>query len=158
MGDFNARSGQLTPRDVVEEEVNSWCRSDKRSVDKVLNDEGRKPISFCETLNLEILNGNREEDIPGKMTFVAKTGATVVDYILYAYGVGRCVKTFRVREMGISDHNMIEAAIELKYINENAITEKIEHRGKQLQTYKWYERKRSNFEQRRDAEIMVLFL
>jgi hypothetical protein len=165
MGDFNARSGELTPRDVVEEEDNNWYRddsfsgSDRRSEDKVLNDEGRKLISFCEILNLEILNGDIEGDIPGKMTFVAKTGASVIDYILCTYGVGRCVKTFRVREMGISDHNMIEAVTEVKYINENAITErKIEHRGNKLQLYKWYEGKRNNFEQRRDAEIMVLFL
>jgi hypothetical protein len=34
------------------------------------------------------------------------------------------VKTFRVREMGISDHNMVEAVIEVKYINKNAIMEK----------------------------------
>jgi hypothetical protein len=34
------------------------------------------------------------------------------------------VKTFRVREMGISEHNLVKAVIELKYINENAVTEK----------------------------------
>jgi hypothetical protein len=62
----------------VNEEVNSWYRDDsfsrsgRRSKDKVLNDEGRKLISFCETLNLEILNGNREGDIPGKITFLTK--------------------------------------------------------------------------------------
>jgi hypothetical protein len=33
------------------------------------------------------------------MTFVAKTGASVIDYILCTYDVGRCVKTFRVRVM-----------------------------------------------------------
>jgi hypothetical protein len=81
----------------VNEEVNSWYRDDsfsgssRRSKDKVLNDDGRKLISFCETLNLEILNGNREGDIPGKITFLAKTGASVIDYILCTYGVGRCV-------------------------------------------------------------------
>jgi hypothetical protein len=46
MGDFNARSGELTPRDVVNEEVNSWYRdnsfsgSGRRSEDKALNEEG----------------------------------------------------------------------------------------------------------------------
>jgi hypothetical protein len=68
-----------------------------------------------ETLNLEILNGNRG-DIPGKKTFVANTGASVINYILCTYSVGRCVKTFRVREMGISDHNMVEAMIEVNAI------------------------------------------
>jgi hypothetical protein len=29
--DFNARSGELTPRNVVEEEVNSWCRDNSFS-------------------------------------------------------------------------------------------------------------------------------
>jgi hypothetical protein len=109
MGNFNARSGELIPRNVVEEEDNSWyrdnsfSRSDRRREDKVLNDNGEKLFSFCETLNLEILNGNREGDIPGKMAYVAKRGTSVVDDILHTYGVGRCVKTFKVREMGISN-------------------------------------------------------
>jgi hypothetical protein len=60
---------------VVEEEDNSWYRdipfssSDKRSEYKVLNVEGRKVISFCESLNIE-------------MTLVPNTSASVVDYRL----------------------------------------------------------------------------
>jgi hypothetical protein len=45
----------------------------------VVNEQDRKLISFCEILNLEILNGSREGDIEGKMTFISKTGASVVD-------------------------------------------------------------------------------
>jgi hypothetical protein len=83
------------------------------------------------------LNGNRKGDIPGKIRFVAKTGASVVDDILCTYGVGRCVNAFKVREMGISDHTMIETVTEVKDSNENCVTEnKNKHRGKQLQMYK----------------------
>jgi hypothetical protein len=71
-----------------EEEENGWYKdnsfavSSRRSEDKVVNEEGRKLISFCEILNLEILNGSIEGDVEGKMTFISKTGTSVTDYIL----------------------------------------------------------------------------
>jgi hypothetical protein len=72
MRDFNARCGDLMPRDLMEEkEENGWYNDNSfsgcsRSKDKVVNEEGRKLISFCETLNLEILNGSREGDVEVK--------------------------------------------------------------------------------------------
>jgi hypothetical protein len=36
----------------------NFCRSE----DEIINDRGRKLVSFCEILKLEILNGNREGD------------------------------------------------------------------------------------------------
>jgi hypothetical protein len=89
MVDLNARCGDLIPRGLMEEEgENGWYKenlfavSSRRSEVKVVNEEGRKLISFCEILNLEILNGSREGDVEGKMTFVSKTGTSVIDYIL----------------------------------------------------------------------------
>jgi hypothetical protein len=59
---------------------NSFSSSDGRSEVKVVNEEGRNLISFCETLNLETLNGNRRGGVlPSKMTFTPKRGSSVVD-------------------------------------------------------------------------------
>jgi hypothetical protein len=49
-----------------------------KSEDKAVNEEGRTPISFCENLNLEMLNASREGDVEGKMTFISKAGACMI--------------------------------------------------------------------------------
>jgi hypothetical protein len=101
----------------------------------VVNEEDRKLISFCEILNLEILNGSRECDVEDKMTFISKTGACVIDYILCSYDTGRCLRTFRIRHMTISNHNIIETAIEVEVSNK---TDKMnEYYSTQLRMYKW---------------------
>jgi hypothetical protein len=105
MGDLNDRCGDLIPRGLIEEEEeeNSWCKdnlfavSGRRSEDKVVNEEGRELISFCEILILEILNSSREGDVEGKMTFVWKTGASVTDYRLCSYDIGRFLYGRQVR-------------------------------------------------------------
>jgi hypothetical protein len=147
IGDLNVRCGDLIPRGLMEEkEENGWYKdnlftgSSRRSEDKVVNEEGRKLISFCEILNLEVLNGSREGDVEGKMTFVSKTGASVTDYILCSYDIGRCLRTFRVRDMTISDHNIIETVTEVE--DSNKVDKMNEYYCKQLKMYKWYERKR----------------
>jgi hypothetical protein len=68
LGDFNARMRDLMPKeyDVVDEDERyenmSLSISCRRSEDKVINDEGRTLVNFCEILKLEILNGSREGD------------------------------------------------------------------------------------------------
>jgi hypothetical protein len=142
MGDLNARCGDVIPRGLMEEEgENGWYKnnlfvvSSRRSEDKVTNEEGRKLISFCEILNLEILNGSREGDVEGKMTFISKIGTSVIDYILCSYDIGRCLKTFRVRDMAITDHNIIETVTEVE--DRNRADKMNEYYSKQLKTYKW---------------------
>jgi hypothetical protein len=66
---------------------NLFAVSSRRSEDKEVNEEGRKLISFCEILNLEILNGSREGDVEGKMTFISKIGMSVIDYTLCSYDI-----------------------------------------------------------------------
>jgi hypothetical protein len=163
MGDLNARCGDLIPTQLMKEEGengwykdNSFAVSSRRSEDKVVNEEGRKLISFCEILNLEILNGSRVGDVEGKITFVSKTGTSVIDYILCSYDIGRCLKTFRVRDMAISDHNIIETVMEVE--DNNKADKMNKYYSKQLRIYKWYERKKNDFEQRRDGKSTEIFV
>jgi hypothetical protein len=88
LGDFNSRTGDLMPKeyDVKDEEEryeNMSLSNFRRSEDKIINDEGKKLVNFCEILKLEILNGNRVGDWEGKMTFISKIGASVIDYIMF---------------------------------------------------------------------------
>jgi hypothetical protein len=87
LGDFNARTDDLMPKeyDVEDEDERyenmSLSNSRRSSEDKVINDEGRKLVNFCEILKLKILNGNGEGGWKGKMTFISKIGASVIDYV-----------------------------------------------------------------------------
>jgi hypothetical protein len=163
VGDLSARCGNLLPRGLMEEEEengwykdNSFAGSSRRSEDKVVNEESRKLISFCEIVSLKILNGNREGDVEGKMAFISNTDASVIDNILCSYDIGRCLRTFKVRDMTISDHNIIETVIKLE--DSNKADKMNEYYSKQLEMYKWYERKRRDFEQSRDIKSTEIFL
>jgi hypothetical protein len=84
--------------------------------------------------------------------------ACVIDYILCTYDIGRCLRTFKVRDMVISDHNIIETVIEVEDRNKYMMADKMnECNSKQLKMYKWYEGKRRDFEQRRDGETIEMF-
>jgi hypothetical protein len=76
LGDFNLRTGDLMPKeyDVENEDErnqNMSFSNFRRSEDKMINDEARKLVNFCEILKLEILNGNRVGDWEGKTTFIS---------------------------------------------------------------------------------------
>jgi ABC-type lipoprotein release transport system permease subunit len=58
--------------------------------------------------------------------------------------------------MTISDHNIIETVIEVE--DSNKADKMKEYYSKQLKMYKWYERKRRDFEQRRDGQSTEIFL
>jgi hypothetical protein len=78
LGYFNARTGDVMLKEYnVEDEDDRYdnmllSSSRRRSEDKVINDEGRKLVNFCEILKLEILNGNTEGDWEGKVMFISK--------------------------------------------------------------------------------------
>jgi hypothetical protein len=44
----------------------------------VVNEAGRKLVSFCKTLNLEMVNGRREGDVTRKIIFIAQMDKNVI--------------------------------------------------------------------------------
>jgi hypothetical protein len=62
---------------------------------------------------VEILNGSRENDLEGEVTFIPKAGGSVIDCMLCTYNTGRCLRTSEVRDIVISDPNIIETVIEI---------------------------------------------
>ena len=98
LGDFNARTGQLSDsiqfddhgnllesEDMFGNYLNCITDSNPRHArvnsDKILNSAGRRLIELCRSLNLIIMNGRYGKDINiGKKTC---KNASTVDYILY---------------------------------------------------------------------------
>jgi hypothetical protein len=58
--------------------------------------------------------------------------------------------------MVISDNNIIETVVEVE--DRNRADNMNEYYSKQLKTYKWYERMRNDFEQRRDGKSTEIFV
>jgi hypothetical protein len=108
---------------------------------------------------------NREGDWEGKMTFISKIGASVIDYILCSQNVGNFMKTPHIKASTISDHNIVKTVIERRsdtYRREVGRGQKIRDKGiyhdKLINVYKWYEDKKVEFEQRRDGKLTELFI
>jgi hypothetical protein len=151
MGDLMPKEYDVEDEDERYENM-SLFNSCRRSEDKVINDEGRKLVNFCEILKQEILNGNRE----GKMTFISKIGASVIDYILCSQNVGSFMKTLHIKDSVISDRNIVETVIGRRSnTNSRAVGrgQKIRDKGiyhdKLINVYKWYEDKKV---ERRDGK------
>ena len=81
------------------EEVN------RKSEDKVVNDEGKKLINFCTEMGLKIRNGDTNGDWDGKLTFIGEGGASVLDLVLEIESEGESiVENLTIKERIESDH------------------------------------------------------
>jgi hypothetical protein len=143
----------------------SFSNFRRRSEEKIINDEGRKLVNFCEILKLEILNGNREGNWEGKMTFISKIRASMIDYIVCSHNIGSFMKTLQIKDSVISDHNIVETVIERRSDTNGRevgrgqmIRYKGIYRDKLIKVYKWYEDKREEFEQRRGGKLTELLI
>ena len=118
-GDFNARTGNesatTTSRtdDVVEDLIadtfiinsHPMTVNTRYSKDVVINDRGRKLLSFLSDSNMEILNGCTMGDITGDFTCHRYNGSSVVDYMLASHHLRQSIKQFNVvRFTTFSDH------------------------------------------------------
>ena len=52
------------------------------SQDGLVNAEGRKLLNFCEKMGLTVLNGRKNGDEMGNLTFVGGGGSSVLDLVL----------------------------------------------------------------------------
>jgi hypothetical protein len=171
LGDFNARMSDLMPKEHDVEDADeryedmSLSNSCRRSEDKVINNEGRKLVKFCEILKLVILNGNREGDWEGKMMFISKIGASVIDYILCSQNVGTFIKTLQIKDSIISENIIAETVTERRSdTNGRELGRGKRYRDKGIyheqliNVYKQYEDKREEFEQRIGGKLTELFI
>lgn len=80
-GDFNARTaerGSITWNENENEEEEER----RYSKDKTINKQGKDFLAFVEELGLGMMNGNKQGDEEGEMTFIGEKGSSVIDYVI----------------------------------------------------------------------------
>ncbi|TGZ36994.1 hypothetical protein DBV15_12441, partial [Temnothorax longispinosus] len=107
-GNFNARTGSRGGP-INEEEENEKRSETRKSVDKVVNREGRVLIDQIEERGWAILNESFGRE--GGWTYIGDLGSSVIDYVL---GNDRAGKEINIVEEGIrteSDHVPLEVEL-----------------------------------------------
>ena len=106
-GDFNGRIGKgggVYWREEVREER-------RNTKDKRMNKEGDQLIELVESQAWRSLNGNKEGDYTGDLTYVGERGGTVIDYGIANEGEWNMVKGFKIRERTETEHMPLEIGI-----------------------------------------------
>jgi exonuclease III len=126
MGDFNARTGNLTDCEVTStdtchkfidlpentSEINCQTRN---NCDSKVNKYGKMLTELCQTTQHMILNGRFLGDSLGYQTYMSTNGCSAVDYILANAELYQIVQYFRVSPLcHLSDHCMIETCLGFK--------------------------------------------
>ena len=121
-GDLNARVGTLGAREEGEE---------RTTMDQKINPEGEQWIEFFNTYNIELLNGNIDDDRQGCITRPGykHQEEAVLDYAGVSCNSWEMIHQFRVGNEGQSDHFPLEITL-------NELTEKaqIPERTRQIWT------------------------
>ncbi|KAL1130481.1 hypothetical protein AAG570_011729 [Ranatra chinensis] len=78
--------------------------SDTRKRDRVINYKGKQLLDICENCNLVELDGRILKDAGGEMTFVGKTGRSVIDFACVSLNMIRGICLFEIIPQAFSDH------------------------------------------------------
>jgi hypothetical protein len=70
--------------------------------------KGKQLINLYEVLELFILNCGRQCDWEGRMLFISKAGASLVDYVLCLYGIDIYLKTFSIMDVIVKVDSVVE--------------------------------------------------
>lgn len=100
-GDFIARMGERGALEDGEEE------RERVSKDKVINRLEVELVKWVEEEGWGIINGVKEGDKEGKVTFTGRKGKTVIDYVMEDRGAWERVERLEVGEEVDSDHQSV---------------------------------------------------
>ncbi|EZA46453.1 hypothetical protein X777_00143, partial [Ooceraea biroi] len=100
-GDFNARIGERGGLEEGEE------GSGRRSKDKRINRQGKELVRWVGEEGWGIMNGAKEGDKEGEMTFVVERGELVIDYVLGDGAAWERGERMEVGEEVESDHQAL---------------------------------------------------
>jgi hypothetical protein len=98
-GDFNGRIGERGARNWEEEKGDGRIKTK----DKVENTEGKR-LEWIEENGWEVLNGNKQGDEEGELTYVGSRGETVINYAIVNNAAWERVEKLKVGERVDSDH------------------------------------------------------
>lgn len=109
-GDFNARTaerGSITWNENENEEEEER----RYSKDKTINKQGKDFLAFIEELGLGMMNGNKQRDEEGEMTFIGEKGSSVIDYAICNADAWEEVHKMKIGNRTESDHRPIEVTL-----------------------------------------------
>lgn len=111
MGDFNARTGEEGGpiQEEEEEEYKKGRRQNRKSVDKVINREGKILMERIEERGWMILNGSGNRE--GGWTYIGGAGTSVIDYVIVNEKAREAIIEVREGERTKSDHMPLEVFI-----------------------------------------------
>jgi hypothetical protein len=107
-GDVNERIEERGARNWEEEKGDGKIKTK----DKMENEEGKRLMEWIEENGWEVLNGNKQGDEGGELTYVGNRGETVIDYAIVNEAAWERVDKFKVGETVGSDHLPLEITIE----------------------------------------------
>ena len=143
--DFNARIGTKNTNTI--NNLNNILNENnciRNSKDKIVNNEGKKIIEFCNKYNLIILNGNHWEDELGQHTFTNKLGSSVIDIAICSVEIYAEINSFQILQLNSSHHAALQIIIE--NTNNKNITSKFEYKRLEIcKHYKWEESKAQEY-------------
>jgi hypothetical protein len=107
-GDFNGRIEERRARNWEEVKGDGKIKTK----DKVENEEGKRLMEWIEENGWEVLNGNKQGNEGGELTYVGSRGETLIDYAIVNEAAWERVDKFKVGERVDSDHLPLEITIE----------------------------------------------
>lgn len=161
VGDFNARVGLLDDLQRFEHPGDTWEEEqikvegrikDRENEDKTINAAGRKLIGLCKNIGMILLNGRTEGDKNGKITFISTRGASAIDLALAETEMmaeGRLNLTIGMKTTSTHMPIEVEWAIE----TENMRSTKKKQEVNTLKKYRWKEKYREDYIERKNDEI-----
>ena len=99
---------------------------ERKSKDVETNKEGEEMLKKAEELGLVILNGYKEEDGKGELTYLGTAGVSTIDYVLANTEADENIESMKIEGRIESDHMPIEILMKCKMVR-NSIKQKREY-------------------------------
>ena len=137
-GDFNARTGELSDTDSIDEHIHAqplnhldellkdMPQTQRKSKDSTTNKFGVTLIELLKENDMFIMNGRSDSDRKGEITCVANRGKSVVDYVICSKSMLEFFSDMYVANRSESDHFPIVTSLEDK-TEDDAINENTEN-------------------------------
>jgi exonuclease III len=154
MGDFNARTSDdadyILDDTVTHLPVEEWYTADTFNLPRHSRDRnvqsnvfGRSLLDMCRIFGIHMLNGRFPGDDNGEYTFSAKSGSSVVDYMLASSSLFTVVTKFWIDPMTESDHFPLVGELMCNMVTYGPLDDQSAVRP--FSHYKWNAAKRDGF-------------
>lgn len=141
-GDLNARTAEEGSIAWNENENEEEEEERRHSKDKIINEQGKDLLACVEELGLGILNGNKQGDERGEITFIGKKGSSVIDYAICNAEAWEEIQQMKIGDRTESDHRPIEVTLG------KTIIRKIQQKDNRGETEDWSEKGHEEYKQK----------